>query len=629
MATVQEIKQALPIEAVVAEYVPTLRRAGATYKATCPFHSEKTPSFIVSPDRQTFKCFGCGASGDVIEFVRRIENLEFKDAVRLLAEKAGLAVDFDPAPAADPEAEAIYAVNAAATLYFQSALRGPAGAQALAYLRTRGLADATIERFALGYAPDGWDHLLRYMGQRGHAPGELVSAGLATKREDGGQYDRFRDRIIFPIRDAKGRVLGFGGRAMGDAQPKYLNSPQTRVFDKGSVFYCQDVAAEHIRKAGRVVIVEGYMDALVAHQAGFGDVVASMGTSLTEKQVRTLNKSGRTVVLALDPDAAGFRAVERTIQLAYRTAERELAPALTTRVPTERAAERFTGSARVRFQVVAVPDGKDPDELILSDSDAWRRLIDGALPIVDFYFKRVAATLSDSLDFKRDAAARLVPILAELGDPLERDHYVAELARMLDVGEQTVAALVAQQRQSSAAVVRLPESAPGPEAGADGGDAAPAARPAPKRLDALSTVERRVLSLLIRYPHAVASAGERVRAHTFRDARLARLASVLLELDPVPLDTADVLARLEPADRTLAAEVLLDTASLPHLDDNPLARDLDSLFHKWNELSIRDRLVTHERAFQSAPSERVPDLTEEVQALTREMRDVFTQAKSG
>jgi len=386
-----------------------------------------------------------------------------------VAGRDDLAVDFDPAPMVDPESEAIYAVNSAATLYFQSALRGTAGTSALAYLRKRGLVDATIERFALGFAPDGWDHLLRYLGQRGHAPGEIASAGLATKRDDGGHYDRFRDPIIFPIRDAKARVLGFGGRGMGDAQPKYLNSPQTRVFDKGSVFYCQDVAAEHIRKGGRVVIVEGYMDALVAHQAGFGDVVASMGTSLTEKQVRTLNKSGRTVVLALDPDAAGFRAVERTIQLAYRTAQRELSPALTTRVPTERVAGRFTGSAHVRFQVVAVPDGKDPDELILSDPEAWRRLIDGALPIVDYYVKQVAATLTDSLDFKRDAAARLVPILAELSDPLERDHYVSELARMLDVGEQTVAGLVAQQRQSAAATVRLPDAATPAEPAAAGG----------------------------------------------------------------------------------------------------------------------------------------------------------------
>lgn len=628
MATVQEIKQALPIEAVVAEYVPTLRRAGATYKANCPFHSDKTPSFVVSPDRQTFKCFGCGAAGDVIEFVRRIENLEFKDAVRLLAEKASLAVDFDPAPTVDPESEAIYAINAAATLYFQSGLRGTAGAGALAYLRERGLADETLDRFALGYAPDGWDHLLRYLGQRAYAPEALVSAGLATKRDDGGQYDRFRNRIIFPIRDTKGRVLGFGGRSVGTAQPKYLNSPQTRVFDKGSVFYCQDVAAEHIRKSGRVVIVEGYMDALVAHQAGFRDVVASMGTSLTEKQVRTLNKSGRTVVLALDPDAAGFRAVERTIQLAYRTAERELSPALTTRAPTERSAGRFTGSARVRFQVVAVPDGKDPDELILEDPDAWRRLIDGALPIVDFYVKQVSSSLSDSLEFKRDAAARIVPILAELGDPLERDHYVAELARMLEVSEQTVAGLVAQQRQSSGSWAH-PATTSRPEMAPEGDDAPQAARPVPKRLDALSTVERRALSLLIRYPHVVPSAGERLRAQAFRDARLAGLAGALLALEPTPLDTTDLLAALEPASRTLAAEVLLDTASLPHLDDDPLARDLDSLFHKWNELAIRDRLVTHERAFQSAPAEQVPDLSEAVQTLTREMREVFTQAKPG
>jgi DNA primase len=627
VATVEDIKQALAIEAVVAEYVPGLKRTGATYKACCPFHSEKTPSFTVSPERQTFKCFGCGAGGDVVTFVEKIENLDFKDAVRKLAEKAGLPVSFEPTPTEDPEAESIFALNLAATLYFQGMLRSSQGRHALDYVWSRGLTESTIERFALGYAPAGWDNLKGYLTSRGHTPEALLAAGLTTARDDGGQYDRFRERLMFPIRDTKGRIAGFGARALDDAQPKYLNTKQTKVFDKGSIFYCQDVAGEHTRKLGRVVVVEGYMDALAAQQAGFGDVVASMGTSLTDKQMRMLQKTGRKVVLALDGDAAGERAMERTIQLAYQIVDAQLTPMHTTRVPTEHAIARYTRRADMRLHVAALPEGKDPDDLIKADPNAWRDLIDHAMPIVDFYFQLVTNSLRDSLDFKQEAVDRMLPVLAEIADPLERDHYIGRLSRLVQVGEPVLASAVAQYRARPAQAPRRP---PPTMEQADVPAPPPAPRRSPKnKWSAERTVQRNVLSLLLRYPQWIGRVSNELVQRSYHDALLESLAKQLIELaGQSPSDTTQLLALLAPEVKTFAAEVLLDTASQGEHDDEPLRREFAKLFKRWDEEGIRSRLGKVESALREATTQDEPALRGEADALTREIREVFAQRRA-
>jgi len=630
MATVDEVKQALSIEAVIAEYVPTLKRAGATYKACCPFHSEKSPSFVVSPDRQSFKCFGCGAGGDVISFVEKIENVDFREAVRKLAEKAGLSASFDPVPQEDPEVEGIYAVNLAAVLYYQSQLRSHSGSQALEYVRGRGLTDETIARFALGYAPLGWDNLISYLTgpQRGFSTDLLKAAGLVTVRDDGGVYDRFRQRLMFPIRDAKGRVAGFGARALDGAQPKYLNTAQTRVFDKGSMFYCQDVAGEHTRKSGRIVIVEGYMDALGAHQAGFGDVVASMGTSLTDKQMRTLYRAGRKIVLALDADAAGNRAVHRTIQLAYQVFERQLVPLHTTRAPTERATGRYARRVDMKLFVAALPEGQDPDELILKDPGMWKRLVDDALPIVEFYFHMVTSDLSQSLDFKQEAAERLIPVIAEITDPVERDHYINKFAQLTHSTERVVSSMVTQyqQRLDSERRAQPATSVRGVDEGERPAPAVPHRHAIQTQLDPVRTVQRYLLSLLVRYPHAIpwVTVQLQERDDQLAEPALAGLARALVSAaEPRTEDTPVILERLPPGVRMVATDVLLVTASDPPRDDPPLQKELDRLFVRWDQDVIRQQLGKYEHALREGVTDQESALRHEVDVLAREIRTVF------
>ena len=446
MADLETLKLALPIESVVGEYVQ-LRKAGATLKGLCPFHTEKSPSFSVSPQRGSFRCFGCGKSGDIVTFLMEIEKLDFKEALRRLGRKAGIEVNVDRPQPVDPETEETATINEAAGLFFQGALAAPAGSEARAYLQRRGITSATIERFGLGWAPSGWDSLLRFLGQRGHSTEALERAGLVTRNtESGGVYDRFRNRLIFPIRDTKGRLTGFGGRELDGAQPKYLNSPETKLFHKGNVLYLLDAALDTARKLGVIVVVEGYMDALTAHQAGYGNVVASQGTAHTERQMSLLYRTARKVVVALDADAAGQKAVQQTIHLAYQVFERQQSPQFSGRVASERTPGRYQAHVDMTLHVAALPQGVDPDEVILADPQRWRTLVDEAAPIVEFFFTLIANVSGGAAERRQRANQELLPVIAEIADPLERGHYVDRLATLLEVPESVIVSAVEQLR---------------------------------------------------------------------------------------------------------------------------------------------------------------------------------------
>src|SRR5579859_779899 len=297
---IAEIKARLDLVDVVSQRV-TLKRAGSTYKGLCPFHSEKTPSFIVFPDKGNYHCFGCGANGDLFSFVMKTENFAFLEALRSLASRAGVEIKsrYSDDASGQRRAKLIQLLEQSAVFY-QQALRTSDGQAARDYLGGRGLSQATIDRFRLGWAPERWDSLYRFLIERGATPELIVAAGLAAERDTGGYYDRFRGRIVFPIISDRGDLVGYGARTLGDEQPKYLNSPQTELFDKGASLFGVDQAKTSIRATNRVTVVEGYLDVLIAHQFGFTDVVASLGTALTERQVAILKKLTRTVVLALD-----------------------------------------------------------------------------------------------------------------------------------------------------------------------------------------------------------------------------------------------------------------------------------------------------------------------------------------
>jgi DNA primase len=460
MSTVEEVKQRLDIVDVVGQHV-ALKKAGRNFRALCPFHSERTPSFYVFPDRQTWHCFGaCATGGDIISFVMKKEGLEFRAALELLAQRAGVALRAPSAEQEDPHREILRRANEAAAHFFHhQLLNSPDAATALQYVRDRGLNQETIVSFQMGYAPDSWDELKGHLSGLGFEEGDLLAAGLLVEGERG-PYDRFRGRLMFPIRDERGRVVGFGARALDESVPKYLNTPQSPIFDKGGILYALDRAKEHIRSSGQAVIVEGYMDAIAAHQHELGNVVASMGTAITERQVGLLKRYTKNLILALDADLAGSEATLRGIQVAADAADRTVIA-----VPTWRGLIRQQEALAAEIRVLTLPSGTDPDEVIRRDAEEWRRLVERAKPVADHLFEAMAARLkgvSSPLERSR-AAMELVPVLEGLTDPVAQATYVQRLARALELdtaGEETVLRALRRRGRHAPAATEEPDSQP-------------------------------------------------------------------------------------------------------------------------------------------------------------------------
>jgi DNA primase len=435
-----QIKEKIDIVEFISAYVP-LRKTGRSYVGFCPFHpNTRTPAFHVFPDTQSFHCFGCKASGSVFDFLMRREGVEFREALERLAQRAGIQLQ----PRTEDEEQQdrlrtrLLEANAAAAAFFRHMLvKSQRGEAARAYVASRRIDDATGEAFLLGYAPDDWELLLGYLtGRRGFSPEEVEAAGLAIHHETRGYYDRFRNRLMFPIRNARGEIVGFGGRALGDAQPKYMNSPQTPLFDKGKVLYGLDLARDAIRHADATVIVEGYIDVIIAHQHGFRNVVAPLGTALTADHVAQVKKLARTVYLALDADAAGVRATLKGLQALQSQPEGEL-----TAITSPHGVIGLQRQQDVEIRILTLPEGKDPDEVIQEDPDRWRAALAAARPAMDFYIEALTSDLDlSSGRGKAEAVERVAPLLNQIASPVEQAHYVQVLARLIDVEERYILA---------------------------------------------------------------------------------------------------------------------------------------------------------------------------------------------
>lgn len=468
MSVVEEIKARLDIVELISEYV-SLKKAGRSYKGLCPFHTEKTPSFVVFPDSQQWHCFGaCGTGGDVFTFVMKQEGLEFAEALEVLARRAGveLAPRGQTETAEEKHLERLREVNAAAAVYFHNLLLNAAeAAPTRAYLVRRNISADTVESFQLGYALKSWDALKTYLPGRGYSIEEIVEAGLVVEREEKrGHYDRFRGRLIIPIRDRRGRTIGFGARALGDEMPKYINSPQSPIFDKSRVLYGLDMAERAIRSSRQVVIVEGYMDVLQTHQRGAANVVASMGTALTAEHFKALRGLASSFLLALDSDQAGDKATLRGLALARETLGRETLPV--------KGSASFESTDNVDLRILTLPEGQDPDEVIARDVEEWNALVRLATPVVDYYFQTQLAGLDmRSAGGKTEAFSRLAPVLAGLRDTIERSHYVQKLASLIGVDEPTLFARLSdwskrQQPEGGQPVRRAASEEKRPEYGA-------------------------------------------------------------------------------------------------------------------------------------------------------------------
>lgn len=423
---VEEVRAASDIVAVISDYV-RLKKTGQNFVGLCPFHSEDTPSFTVNRQRQMFYCFGCNVGGDVFEFIKRREAMDFPGAVRLLAERARLPLP-QRSPAAEKrelERQALYYAGELAQRYYESCLKHrQLGAQPRAYLERRGIDEDIAAKFGLGFAPEDWEGVLRYLQQHGVAASTAVKAGLAIPRPKGdGAYDRFRGRLMFPIRDFRGRVVAFGGRLVGPGEPKYLNSPETPIYSKGRLLYALDQARSGIEREDVVLIVEGYLDVLACYQFDFDFAVASLGTALTKEQLELLKRLTTNVLIAYDADTAGQAATVRGLDLA-----------------------RDSGC---QVRVLALPAGKDPDDVIRSDeAQTFAALIDNALPIPMYYFQRLLERHDTSnLEGRLAVAEAMVPHLAGIENLVEREEYTKKVAQSLNLEQHLIKTQVQQLRR--------------------------------------------------------------------------------------------------------------------------------------------------------------------------------------
>ncbi|HEY8861269.1 MAG TPA: DNA primase [Candidatus Limnocylindria bacterium] len=581
------VKERVDIVQLVGERVH-LRKAGRAYSGLCPFHAEKTPSFSVDPDRRTFHCFGCGERGDVFDWLIKIDGLDKAEALKVLAEKAGVELTGGRPPGEREREKRLLAAHETAHFYFRQALRGtPKGKAAAEYVAGRGIDEKAVEQFGVAYAPDLPDGLLTYLRKKGYTDEEILSTGLVVETERG-LLDRFRDRLIVPIRDARGRIIAFGGRAMrADQRGKYINSPQTVLFNKSATLYALDAAKAEARRQGETVIVEGYFDAIACHQAGLANVVASMGTALTEGQYRVLNDLHlERAVVAFDGDVAGQRSAE--------TRGRELL----------RIVQRFhagTGVISTRqglgVYVTVLPPDTDPDDLARKEPARLRGLIGAAKPVLEFVIEAIARRFEGRLenpDGRRRFLAEALPILADEPDALTRELYLGTLSRLSGLDQETLRTQVATAGANRRAAPNVSVRAE------------PTATPERKQTTSL---ERYLMAQLTRFPEEAAR----------------------LDLDPADLvdpvnraifeqlrdgqSTADLPAHLAATAATLGANA-------PEPGQGADAgREIEIVALRLREGNLRRRLEDVRATFARADGD-VGGLDEEVSRLAHDLEEV-------
>ena len=593
-----EVKSKLAVVDVIGESV-TLKKAGTTYKGLCPFHGEKTPSFVVTPGRETWHCFGCGRGGDIFSFVMERDGLTFPEALRTLAGKAGVEID-ERTKREDARRARLRSVLDTAIAFYHAVLTGSkAGEPALAYLKGRGFTDQTIETYRLGWAPAGWDHMARQLqAKRDIRPEELIEVGLASPSQRGrGPIDKFRARVLFPIRDQNGHAVGLGGRLLEGDGPKYLNSPATPLFDKSRTLYLIDRAKGPIRKSGQAVIVEGYTDALMAHQAGFENVVASLGTALTPNQIGLLTRYAHRIALAYDVDPAGEKAGTLGVT------------ALTGLIGQLQGDDSGVKLEDVR--VVRLPDGKDPDEVVRESPADWETSVAKAKPLVEYLIGFHAARF----DLKQSTGRigfveAVIGAIRDIADPLRRDEALQEVRRVSGVEERVLRQVL--DRRIAAAV------GPGRTDGAsritaDAVLASPDVLPVGDILRAVTPVEAELLRLLLLVPDEQVKVADQLGPDQL-PSTLARelFRAIVLQRAPddhgvhPPFDGAALLLAVDDETASLARALYAKAGPDPRtLEARQLAYEIARLLLELEDDQLRARSDYNEAA--QAEAERDGD----------------------
>ncbi|OJI07727.1 DNA primase, partial [bacterium CG10_46_32] len=453
-----QIKDRVAIVDVVREYVPELKKAGVNWKARCPFHQEKTPSFTVHPGKGFWHCFGCSKGGDVFAFIQEAEGIEFPDALRLLANRAGVKLEKQDPQKESKRSRMLDILRLGARWYHEALLKAKSGEVARHYLVSRGITSQTSDTWLLGFTPDAWEGVSNFLKSRGYRDDEIAEAGLSSTNDRGNQYDRFRNRVMFPITDVHGSVVGFTARKLSeeDLGAKYINTPETAVYKKSSILYGLAVAKQSIRKQDLAVIVEGNMDVISSHQAGITHVVASSGTALTAEQILLIKRYTQNIALSFDPDAAGQTAASRGLEIAWQH--------------------------DMNLSVVRLPEKIDPDNLIKKDPKLWEQAIADRIPFLDWVLER-ASSQNDVVTAagKKQAARFVLSWITRISDPIEQAHYLQKLSQLIHVDESILRSVLNKHRSVRHPAAESKKSPP----------------PAPRKQDILALSSVRLIGLVV------------------------------------------------------------------------------------------------------------------------------------
>ncbi len=591
MSVVDEIKQKLDLVDLVSQTVK-LRKSGRSYAGLCPFHSNtRTPAFYVFPETQTWHCFGaCGMGGDIFTFVMKRDNLDFGDALKILAERAGVSLHRDPQQESD--SKRLVEINQTAAAYFNYQLKHHAEAERVrAYLRKRQINSLSIETFQIGYALNSYNALLEHLKTKGFAVSDIERAGLASSNEDGRVWDRFRGRLMFPIRNRRGEYIAFGARALSDdQQPKYLNSPDSPIFSKSDTLYGLDLAKDVIRAENLAIIVEGYTDVIIAHQEGFKNVVASLGTALTEKQLSQLARLTKRYALALDADEAGATATERGLNLARQALSYKNAP-----VPVGPGLIAFKERLDAELLILEMPPGRDPDQVILENAETWRALAQNATPLLDYYFSAQARDLDlNSAQGKSELAKRILPIIAQVKDNVQREHYAQVLARRTRSDERVILDQLRTFEKSDAPlrVNQAPRASP--------------LKPPAARYDEY------LIALALHAPDYIARV-DFLTPEDFNDPMLRQLWTTLTRYNSATaaFDAAAWLAQLNSATRA-EGERLRQAAKEIQFEGGEALRELEAAAYRLRLQRFQNELTQLRFLLEEASAEEQVELTQRV-----------------
>ena len=596
MTVVDDVKARLDIVEVISQRVP-LQRSGNSYKANCPFHQEKTPSFHVFPDRQSWRCFGsCATGGDVLSFVMRADSLEFGEALRQMAQQTGITL---PQRGQSTQNEGAHKINEDTRAFFQRTLASAQGASAREYLEQRGLDKQAIEAFGVGLSPSDGESLKNHLVREGYSQEELASAGVVRTGDDGVNHDLFRGRLMFPIRDAHGNLVGFGARTLDGSEPKYLNSPQGPLFDKSRLLYAMDRARTDVRKEG-AVIVEGYMDAIAAHQAGFKNVVAQMGTALTGFQVDEIRRLTGKMTMALDQDAAGQAATLRSLDVVLEN--------FRTKTTNSSGPDGATKTVDADPRIIVMPPGQDPDEVIHRSPSDWSKLVESAIPATTFRINAITSQgETESPEGKARCVAEAAPFIHLLGGGIQQANAVELLAGNLNVPIDTVKA--ALSRPSVARRARRPDQ-PRPA----GTTASPFAK-----LDH-DPMEEHCLQLLLGYPE-LRELADGLRSEFFQRHENREIFTRWLDAGP-GLDKNETLASVRrDGDDEVSGQLtsLLEKPLLP-LDVNGRTASFMEVASRLEERNLKNLKSEEVKRFADSPPDIDSGEHDEILQLNQQIR---------